>query len=257
MTLLYIWWHICGLPSFFWLSMREWYGTPGPFCAKIKIIFYTCFCSYKERDKSEEDRKWGVTDRCSSYDRRRRCGWSRPNCTDSLLLVTHRWDTSLSRLWSTWRAHTHKSSVRQRKPHKQDSVKTIKSLTCKHSSLLASNPFHYLNNICGIMCQNVGILCWKRAENEKFVLMRRYCPVTRCKNSHHFVLNTDGPTHTLSAVTLRMSMTSHSPEVIGVAVPCINQSKQNMKNDVQLNQTRCFQSDTGRQPTLTTWWMCL
>lgn len=31
------------------------------------------------------------------------------------------------------------------------------------------------------------------------------------------------PTYTLSAVTLRMSMTSHSPEVIGVALPCMNE----------------------------------
>lgn len=39
-------------------------------------------------------------------------------------------------------------------------------------------------------------------------------------------LYADDPAYTLSAVTLRMSMTSHSPEVIGVAVPCMNESQQ-------------------------------
>lgn len=36
----------------------------------------------------------------------------------------------------------------------------------------------------------------------------------------------DDPAYTLSAVTFRMSMTSHSPEVIAVAVPCMNESQQ-------------------------------
>lgn len=44
-------------------------------------------------------------------------------------------------------------------------------------------------------------------------------------------LYADDPTYTLSAVTFRMSTTSHSPDVIGVAVPCKNESKQNMKEN--------------------------
>lgn len=35
-------------------------------------------------------------------------------------------------------------------------------------------------------------------------------------------------TYTLSAVTFRMSMTSHSPEVIAVVLPCMNESEQNV-----------------------------
>lgn len=57
----------------------------------------------------------------------------------------------------------------------------------------------------------------------------RYYIVTHGGNIYHACFGKkEFQTYTLSAVTFRISMTSHFPEVIAVTLPCIIESQQNV-----------------------------
>lgn len=116
---------------------------------ELSLCIYMSSC-YKIRDS--------VTDLGSSSGNRQHCCWSRLSYTDSLLRSTHKSDTSFSLLLSTWHTKTHIVITWHPPPNK--SKLSVKSLTCKHSFLLAFHPFRCLKNICGIIVK-IALMSYK------------------------------------------------------------------------------------------------